>query len=444
LRPDHKITLRSGADLAQNTIKASTIFDLDWKSGLERHLSAATLGPSIGPVWNDVCPFARVIAPNLRPATDPGQVKQQEQSLLAELERLKEDVARVQGNLLLLARRLEEELSSEDERVLESLSAMAKSDTYVSFYESLMEEHYDIESFGNDFTRYKQLASVSSITAEVLEAKDYLDALSLRHKDKELAADKISILGQISLTSLLQNPQLWPSIKEQYRRFKERYRSAYRIHHRDYHKATASLAKELEDAQSNVSALQQLNTISELGSPLGQGLEVRHKQLLPLLAACSIAKVTDINVESSPICSECLMPLTEEPRKKEVQAFLAELEGALGEQLRRLSDEAIRSILAQSKKSTVKKFVEIVQAADLASLINVMDARLVKFIRELLRESNIQTEPSLVLDKLAEKFPAVEEEQVPKVISELDRLLGNEFKAAKKKHPKKKIRISLK
>jgi len=444
LRPDHNITLRSGADLVQNTIKASTIFDLEWKSGLERHLSTATLGRSIGPVWNDVCPFAKVIAPNLRPATDPGQIKLQEQSLLAELERLKEDVARVKENLLLLARRLEEKLSDDDEIILQSLSTIAKSDTYVSFYEGLMEQHYDLESFANDFARHKQLASVSSITAEVIEAKNYLDALSLREKDKELAADKISILGQISLTSLLQNPQLWPGIREQYSQFKKRYRSAYQIHHRDYYKVVASLAKDLEDAQSKVSALQQLNTISELGSPLGQGLKERHAQLFSLLSACSIIKVTDVNVESSPTCSECLLALTKEPPEEEVRAFLDELQEALDEQLRRVSDEAIRSILAQSKQSKVKKFVEIVQAADLASLINVMDAKLVNFIRELLRESNIQTEPSLVLDELAEKFPAVEEEQVPEVASELEDLLENEFKAAKKKHPKKKIRISLK
>lgn len=444
LRPDHKFKLRSGGSLPQDTIKASTIFDLEWRSGLERHLSAATLAMSAGPAWNDVCRSARVIAPTVRPATDPAQIKEQEQALVAGLKRLNADALRARANLQLLGKRLEQLVAPEDDELLGRIAAISEAENYLSLHERLVEAHYDLESLGKDFSQYKQLASVSEISTEVVEAKAWLDAVALSPEHRDLAIDRVSILNQISLASLVENAQLWPSIKQQYTRFKEQYRSAYQIHHREYHRETVNLSAKLAEAEKKLDALQQLNTVPELGAALGEDLKAARDELLTKLSACPITVVTDVNVESSPTCSQCSLQMTDTPPTEEVHALLGELQAALDGQLRRLGNEAIRGILAESSKNNVKKLVEIVQAADLSSLVNVMDHELVKFVRELLRESRIRTEESTLLDDLARRFPTVEQEDVPEVVSELEGLLQRAFEVARKKYPDGKIRISLK
>lgn len=63
--------------------------------------------------------------------------------------------------------------------------------------------------------------------------------------------------------------------------------------------------------------------------------------------------------------------------------------GAVAEAMReynkRLSTHAARQIMADPSKEQVARFIDLVQAADPSSLVNVLDEQVVDFLRQFMR-----------------------------------------------------------
>jgi len=135
-----------------------------------------------------------------------------------------------------------------------------------------------------------------------------------------------------------------------------------------------------------VDALKRLNSIPELGEPPGQELEGEYQQLLEQIKPCPDWEGR-ISLDLEPTCAGCRLALSISPPTKEVEDFRQKLEQALREQQRRLSSEAIRQILAQSREKRIDRFIKVVQTSDLSPLVNVLDDELVSFLRQLLAEA---------------------------------------------------------
>ncbi len=251
--------------------------------------------------------------------------------------------------------------------------------------------------------------------------------------------DRISILEQLNLGNLLPNPYLWPSVKALFDWFGSHYRTIYQTHHRDYHREVVALRLLLDNAKPEIDALRRVNSIAELGSPVGEELFGQYDELLAKAKPCP----TTGEVSDQPICPSCHLPLTTEPLTEEVKHFLDRLHHALKQQHRRLSGEAIRQILTQSKESRINQFIKVIQTSDLSSLVNVMDNELVDFLRGLLAEAHTHTHPCPALTQLREEFPTLEEQQIDEAVSEFAKLLRNAMEKAKREHPGKNIRLSL-
>jgi hypothetical protein len=218
-------------------------------------------------------------------------------------------------------------------------------------------------------------------------AKSYLDGAVLRDSDFELATDRMSIRGQISLQNLLPNPSLWTSVKTLFDWFKSRYRILYQAHHRRFHQEVGALRLALDKAELEVDALRRLNSISELGRPLGEKLPDMYQLMLAKTRPCPLADTEQLPLDTQPLCPYCDLLLTSELPTKEVEQFIDRLRRALRGQYRRLSSEAMRKILARRGEERIDQFIKVIQTSDLSSLVNVMDDELVDFLRRLLSES---------------------------------------------------------
>lgn len=445
LKPEHGIILKNGSKPTQSKLTAATVTEIEWKAGLDRYFETLTYSTEVS--WTEVLPFARKLDSDLKATADPVQAREQNQRLVKRLGELSEGVTHAQKNLELLAARLGDKVESEQGTLLTRLNKIAAdTPSYVTFDERLRDAGYtDPKTLENDLQTFQRVAALSNAAAEVLDAKSYLENVELPvDADKELVADRLSILSQLQFKSLSANPSLWASIKEQYEQFKARYRSAYQIHHRKYYANVAELREQLEKAARELDALRRLNSIAELGEPVGAGLSAQHKDLIGRLRTCSVTDVNAINVSVTPMCEVCHLKLADRAPVAEVENFLKTARKALEEQLRRLSAAAIRRILTESGGNRIEKFIRVLEASDLSALANVLDDDLTKFIRTLIRDANIQTEASNVLETLADKYPAVEEEKLGDVVEEFQQLLLKAFAEAKKKNRDKKIRISLK
>lgn len=189
--------------------------------------------------------------------------------------------------------------------------------------------------------------------------------------------------------------------------------------------------------------MRRLNSIAELGPPVGQELLNEYEGLLAEVSPCPI-KDKEVSVEEQPTCPNCRLVLTAEPPKEEVERFLRQLRQALKQQQRRLSSGAVRHILAKSGEKRIDQFIKVVQTSNLSPLVNVLDDELADFLRQLLQEAHIEIEWRPTISELAQKFPSLEEGEIDAAAAEFAEALKKAFAKAKKEHPGKRVRLSFK
>ena len=394
-------------------------------------------------LWKRALPYARFIEGSLEEAERPQAIARQEAVLAAKLKELDVALNSAQPNIEALAGALGSGLEPAAKIALERLSHLAPSQGYLDFYVRAQSQYATPQGLADDMALWQRLRQVGELAPEALEAKRYLEGVVLRDKDGELAMDRLSIMGQLSLENMSANPGLWPSVKALLQWFKSRYFVLYQGHHADYHGEIASLRQMLEDAELEVEALSRLNSIAELGRPVGESLAGDYQQLLAEVKPCPLAEGSRALVDRKPVCSGCGLTLTAQPPTRRVEGFLSQLRQALRAQQRRLSGVAIQRILESRQGGRLDQLIKVIQTSDLSSLVKVIDDDLVAFLRDLLAEAKSHTEPCTALRELAEEFAVVEEGQVDQVAAELAAKLRSAFSQARKQYPSRRIRLAL-
>jgi len=452
LKPGHRLTIRNGQPLPRPVLTMTNVVDVDWKLGLDRWFDA--LIPARGPSWNDTVAFAREIKSDLHATSDPAEIERQDTALRGAMEALSQEVETIQGSLGALARSLtfaQGELAEEANEALKRVLALGQAGAqgYQAFHEQVQEHYASPDPLREDMGTYSRLRQLAGYAAEIQEMRAYLDAMMLRPEDRELAADRMLLTGQLSLEELERNPALWPGISDSFGRLKGRYRTAYQKHHRDTYQAMEDLRTRLEDIPRRLHALELLNTITDLGNPVGEDLAERATRLQERLCPCPVTEVAAVDVEAHPVCVACGLSLTSHAPTAEVEAFLGDLERALQEQRRRLSAEAVRRVLERASApeaggDELSRLMEAAHAAEIARLVDVLDERVAESIRRLLVEDGLVTAPAEVFARLAELHPTVGEDEIPTTMHDFEELLRGALEEAQKAHPDKKtVRVSL-
>jgi hypothetical protein len=437
LKPDHGLVLRSGERFTQGELTAPYIAEVRWRGELWQDWQS--LCYSKEPLWNVTLPYAREIEQTFEASITPGEIKYQEGLLLAKIEELERSLEQITGTLELMTAGLGTPPDKEVLATLERLSRLGGCKSYQHFYQTVRQEYRAPSALAEDISLHRRLCQLSEIAPEVLKVKAYLDGVVLRESDGELVMDRLSLLEQLTLDNLLVAPHLWPSIEALVDWFKPRYGTIYQSFHSNYNQELASLHSSLLAVKVKLEALRRLNSITELGPPLAEELCHEYE---PLLAKAKPCPATKAPIEDQPLCPYCGLTLAATP-PREIEQFLDHLHQALSEQHRRLSAEVIRQILSQCKEQRVDQFIKVIQSSDLSSLANVLDDELAAFLRQLLAEAETASQWCPILKTLSQKFPAIEEEQIDDLLSELARELRSAFDSAKRQNPGKRIRIVL-
>ncbi len=443
LKPQHNLRTRDGQPILRDRLTASNVVDLAWRVGLENNFDA--LVPSAGPQWNDVLPYARELVEDLKATTDQAEIEGQFQRLTQALTKLQGDVNKQQQSLKALAGALNTTLPPETNETLNRLTQLVAETpaSYGDFQERLEEilaNPIGLREAMQAFTHWQEL---TSLAAEISTTKRYLDEVALRETDRDLAADRMTILAQIRLDDLLRNPAMWPRLHNDFENFIGRYRNEYQKHHRDYYAKVTRLRESLAEAPHRLEALGQLNRIEGLGQPTGQDLAQRYQALTQKLEVCNIG-VNEVSVEYQPACSACRLRLVDRPPEEGVKIFMRDLDEALNRKTRQLATEAVNRVLARGGRNDLTTLLEAAQASNLATLVDVMSPDLADFINRLLAEESILTAPTDVLSQLVQEYPSLEEKDIAQVCVLFEQLLKQAFAEARQAHPDKKtIRLML-
>lgn len=276
---------------------------------------------------------------------------------------------------------------------------------------------------------WQRLGPLAEAAPQIEAARAYLQGASLGLGEAELAMDRASLLEQINLDNLAANPHLWPSLQALFGWFRSRYSSLYQGHHTRYHQELAQGQARLREARLKLEALRRLNSIPELGLPLGPPQE-RYQALVEGTRPCPNMGAA-LSLEAQPRCPLCRLSLGAAPPAGEVSRFLEELEEALGQQHRRLGSQAIKHILARSQDSRIDRFLKVLQASDPSPLAQVLDDELTDFLRQLLIQAQALAFP--ILARFKERFPVLEEGQAEEAVAYFRSQLQDGFREARRR-----------
>ena len=127
-------------------------------------------------------------------------------------------------------------------------------------------------------------------------------------------------------------------------------------------------------------AVARLNDVPEFGGPLGSDVPGRFGDLVASLKSCELGGA-DLALEDAPYCGLCSLSLDEEVPRRQAERIIADLDAALREYNRRLSSEAVTRILTHPTREQLDRFIDLMRVSDLTELANVLDERVVEFLR---------------------------------------------------------------
>ncbi len=263
---------------------------------------------------------------------------------------------------------------------------------------------------------------------ELLAMRAYLAEATVPENRPALVVDHAATLEQLSFIALLIEPHRIDSMRAAFETFRSAFSSAYVDHHARYWKAFGKLARTLHGLAPAARSLERLNSLRALGPAVGEEALAGYRTLSSSGPACTTNDLQKALVER-PVCGSCGLTLKDSLPSEQTDDVTHRLNSALATQQQRLASEAVRRILARGGER-LDRFVEVVQAADTASLAQVLDGELLVFLQELLAQPVAPTPEALHLfEQIALAHPVVTEEQVDLVVETLRGLLREQLAA---------------
>ena len=238
----------------------------------------------------------------------------------------------------------------------------------------------------DDLETLRQLAALSKDSSEISTARTYIPDAEVPSADfPNLAVDRETLLTGLSSSRLTRSRvRGWSAIARDAAAFKVRYAQAYREHHRQFHDALPGFQASLMTAKKKSAALGSLDTIVELGTPEGTGLEKELTSLPVGPGPCS-REGSELDLSNEPYCPECQISLAQTVPSAELARLTPQVDMALGGKTQELSRRLVEKALTGRTDQRWLEFLQIVQASELSSLANALDNDLVVFIRQVLK-----------------------------------------------------------
>jgi hypothetical protein len=443
LKPNHRLQMRNGQAITRDRLTSSTVVDLAWKLRLEEKFDM--LLPGSGPSWQDTLPYAQLIDDSLHAATDQAEIERQTASLLRSLASLKGELTSLKSTLESLAGSLGERLPTAIRGTLENLDESTAGDfeSYADFYE-IAERIFgnQPENLRRAMQTLGRLRTLGGWTAEILSAYNYLNQAQPR--ERNLQTFRYNTLSQIKLETLVEGPEIWTRLKADVAQFKSNYRNDYQKFHRDYYKELALLKDQLSGAPAQLQVLSLLNQIDYLGKSLGDDLKPRFETIVSQFKECPVTDVTAVTVEFSPVCEKCGLPMNATPPSMDVTRLMEDLNSAVTAKIHQLAGAFAGREVAE-RHEAVRPLLEAAQAEDLAKLVATLRPDIIRAGNNLLKEMGIYTIELDLQAELKKNYQSLEENRLPALVIEIEKLLKDAFANARKDNPDKKtFRIMLK
>ncbi|MEX0800747.1 MAG: hypothetical protein WD379_05985 [Dehalococcoidia bacterium] len=293
-----------------------------------------------------------------------------------------------------------QDTASEAQEALDRLSDLAFADGPEQLLTCLTRTYTDDRSLMEDIYLLRALRQSPDEAKRLLAGRRFLLRAALPDEEPDLAMDRSLVMEQLTPAALVTEPDRLAPVQAALERFRRRYAARYTHYHTEAWAETAREHARLLEARSRAEALRRINTLSELGPPVGVGALAASDELAAQAAGCPlIAGVEDI-VLTDAVCPACGLSLDQPRATHRVDDVLLQVDRSLSKQMGRLSSSAVQQVLRRSNDPQVEHFLRVVQASQISSLCDVIDDELIGYLRRFLVESRIRAALEPVLDQL--------------------------------------------
>ena len=278
--------------------------------------------------------------------------------------------------------------------------------------------------------------------SEYLTTYGYVEDAGLPAGQDELEVDRRSLLAQLEPAYLLDHPEVWASVVASFGWFRARYLALYWQFHESYQGEVLQAAALLEQARRKAEALQRLNTLTQLGPAAGPAALDAWTAGVERNTRCFFDEGMPER-DPVPYCPQCDLRMGAPSPRAAAQATVAGLDDALGTQFRRLSSQTVHRILSATAGPRIERFLDVLQASDASSLVQVLDDDVTLFLQSLLAEELAAPTETTILSELREQYEVVEESEVAAAVATFERLLREAVERARREHPEQSPRLRL-
>ena len=381
----HQLKFRDHRPVRGSRLTREFLPLLPWQDDLfeEKIVRLRLLGDEV--TWNDALQYTSLLCQGLNEQEEGDQeISSQERELLEALHELSRDVARGEDVLEKLSVVVPNPHKEEQRSSLLRLSSTCDGNNFREVYRLARDAYDNPQDVLQGLTLVKRLLYLGGSLEDILSVKAYMDGASIQEGQRQLSFDRSALLEEMSVQVFLAGDQAWPTMREHFRQFQVRYSRAYADYHTHYQREASHHSASLEGSRQKLHALALLNSIPELGEPLGSDLVQRCLDLEQSIKLCDIDS-SELPLERSPTCEGCILALGEADSGQELEIFLRDLDRALEEQNRRLSRTLVERILQDKVDRQLEGLLKIVQASDLSALSNTLNHELALFIQQILR-----------------------------------------------------------
>lgn len=324
--------------------------------------------------------------------------------------------------------------AAEAKAALERLSQLASAADTSRFLAGAERLYLNKQALMEDVYLLRAFRQTPEEASDLLALRRFLLRAVVPADEAELMLDRSLMMEQLTFAALAVEPQRLPPARAAFERFRQRYIAGYHQHHTSYWAEMARLHARLFDEQQRVYALRRLNSLAELGPPVGIGALAACDQLLAETAGCPLIGGVEDAAKADGVCPACGLGLDQDAPVQRIDEILSRIERACARQMARLSSGALQQVLRRSNDARVERFLKVIQASQLSSLIDVIDDELVGYLRRFLVESRIEEALQPILDHLqAGVTPKVDDAQ--SAMREVSQVLQRAFQAAQRALP---------
>jgi len=218
---------------------------------------------------------------------------------------------------------------------------------------------------------------------ELLAMRRFLSQALVPPEWEELAADRSLLAEELTFVALATEPQRFPLARAALEHFRRRYTCAYGEQHTRHWTEMARLHAALLDEHTHADALRGLNTLAELGPPMGVGAIAAFEELLAKSSGCPLGAGVEDAAAAEGGCPACHLTLDQVPPTVSAQEVIARIERACDKQVARLTSHAVHLIIRGRGDTRLQQLLPVLQGRG-AALCDIMDDEVLGFLRSVL------------------------------------------------------------